>query len=135
MGLIDLAGTRFFDRMRERLQVDINADISDILDDVKRYNAYGRDRIKCNIISTWFLSLYNYDAETLHRDIIKMIVLEPVDDISKADKRKLLKALWVSTQGLMGGNDYTMLLNEVNRIIEFNRKYPETDDDGDLPIV
>lgn len=134
MGLIDLAGTRFFDRVRERLQVDINADISDIIEEVKRYNAYGRDRIKCNIISTWFLSLYDYDAEGLHRDITKMVVLEPVNDIPKADKKKLLKALWVSTQGLMGGNDYTILLNEVNRIVEYNRKYPETDDD-DLPIV
>lgn len=31
MGLIDLAGTQFFDRVKERLQTDINADISDII--------------------------------------------------------------------------------------------------------
>lgn len=134
MGLIDLAGTQFFDKVKERLQTDINADISDIIEDARRYNADNRNKIKRNIISTWFLSLYDYDAEALHRDITKLVVLEPTDDIPKADKRKLLKALWQSTQGLMGGNDYVILLNEIHRIAEHNRRYPETEDD-DLPIL
>lgn len=134
MGLIDLAGTQFFDKVKERLRTDINADISDIIEEVRRYNADNRNKIRRNIISTWFLSLYDYDAEALHRDITKLVVLEPTDDIPKADKRKLLKALWQSTQGLMGGNDYVILLNEINRIAEHNRRYPETEED-DLPIL
>lgn len=90
MGLIDLAGTQFFDKVKERLQTDINADISDIIEDARRYNADNRNKIKRNIISTWFLSLYDYDAEALHRDITKLVVLEPADDIPKADN------LWVA---------------------------------------
>lgn len=127
MALKDRLTNEFLDKAHKRWRTDINADVSDIVLDMKAAEMQLVEKEKQNILLTWMMSLYSYDAVRLQRDITKMITLKPFEEPSAEESKKLLRVLWNSTQMMFPDMDYTQLLNEIERFSLFNRKYP---DDG-----
>lgn len=70
------------------------------------------------------ISLYDYDHDSLQLDITKLIVLSPSSEFLAKDKRKLLQILW-STIQMLYADDWSEVLNEVNRLGEWARANPE----------
>lgn len=125
MGLIDRARDIYFDRARERWkQKGFDVDITDILEDYRAETNKKIKRDKVNVLSTFLISLYDYDHEALQLDITKLIVLQPKREFPAKDKRKLLQILW-STIQMLYADDWSEVLNEVNRLGEWARANPE----------
>ena len=131
MALKDRLTNIFFEEAHKRWREDIDADVMDILIKMKEHEIQSVEKEKQNILLTWMLSLYRYDSEKLQRDITKLIALKPCTEASPAECGKLLRVLWNSTQMLFPDMDYTKLLNEIQKLAQFNRKYP---DDGSSPF-
>ena len=99
MALIDRARDVYFDRARERWkQKGFDADITDILEDYRAETNKKIKRDKVNVLSTFLISLYDYDHDSLQLDITKLIVLSPSSEFPAKDKRKLLQILWSTIQ-------------------------------------
>ena len=125
MALIDRARDVYFDRARERWkQKGFDADITDILEDYRAEINKKIKREKVNVLSTFLISLYDYDHDSLQLDITKLIVLRPSSEFPAKDKRKLLQILW-STIQMLYADDWSEVLNEVNRLGEWARANPE----------
>ena len=132
MALKDRLSNTFLDRAHARWRQDINADIMDILIEMKEAEMLLVEKEKQNIVLTWMLSLYRYDSELLQRDITKIIALKPDNAVSPDMIRKLLRVLWDSIQILLPEMDYASLFNDIERLASFHRRYPE--DDGTSPF-
>lgn len=125
MALIDRARDVYFDRARERWkQKGFDADITDILEDYRAETNKKIKREKVNVLSTFLISLYDYDHDSLQLDITKLIVLSTSSEFPAKDKRKLLQILW-STIQMLYADDWSEVLNEVNRLGEWARANPE----------
>ena len=125
MALIDRASDVYFDRARERWkQEGFDADITDILEDYRAEINRKIKRDKVNVLSSFLINLYDYDHDSLQLDITKLIVLQPKREFSAKDKRKLLQILW-STIQMLYEDDWSEVLNEVNRLGEWARVNPE----------
>lgn len=125
MGLIDRARDIYFDRARERWkQEGFYVDITDILDDYREETNKKIARDRVNVLTTFLISLYDYDHDSLQLDITKLIVLQPKREFPAKDKRKLLQILW-STIQMLYEDDWSEVLNEVNRLGEWARSNPE----------
>lgn len=125
MGLIDRARDIYFDRARERWkQEGFDIDITDILDDYREETNKKIARDRVNVLITFLISLYDYDHASLQLDITKLIVLQPKRKFPAKDKRKLLQILW-STIQMLYADDWSEVLNEVNRLGEWARANPE----------
>lgn len=125
MALIDRARDVYFDRAKERWkQEGFYADITDILEDYRAETNKKIKREKVNVLSTFLISLYDYDHDSLQLDITKLIVLSPSSEFPAKDKRKLLQILW-STIQMLYADDWSEVLNEVNRLGEWARANPE----------
>lgn len=73
MALIDRARDVYFDRARERWkQKGFDADITDILEDYRAETNKKIKREKVNVLSTFLISLYDYDHDSLQLDITKL---------------------------------------------------------------
>ena len=99
----------------------------EILKVAKYYRAETNKKIKrdkVNVLSTFLISLYDYDHDSLQLDITKLIVLSPSREFPAKDKRKLLQILW-STIQMLYADDWSEVLNEVNRLGEWARANPE----------
>ena len=113
------------DRARERWkQKGFDADITDILEDYRAETNKKIKREKVNVLSTFLISLYDYDHDSLQLDITKLIVLSPSSEFPAKDKRKLLQILW-STIQMLYADAWSEVLNEVNRLGEWARANPE----------
>ena len=77
MALKDRLTNSFLDKAHKRWRTDINADVSDIVLDMKATEKQLVEKEKQNILLTWMMSLYSYDAERLQRDITKLLTLKP----------------------------------------------------------
>lgn len=125
MALIDRTRDIYFDRAKERWkQKGFDADITDILEDYRAETNKKIKRDKVNVLSTFLISLYDYDHDSLQLDITKLIVLSPSSKFPAKDKRKLLQILW-STIQMLYADDWSEVLNEVNRLGEWARANPE----------
>lgn len=125
MALIDRARDVYFDRAKERWkQEGFYADITDILDDYREETNKKIARNRENVLITFLISLYDYDHDSLQLDITKLIVLSPSSEFQAKDKRKLLQILW-STIQMLYADDWSEVLNEVNRLGEWARANPE----------
>ena len=125
MALIDRARDIYFDRARERWkQKGFDADITDILEDYRAEINRKIKRDKVNVLSSFLINLYDYDHDSLQLDITKLIVLQPKREFPAKDKRKLLQILW-STIQMLYEDDWSEVLNEVNRLGEWARANPE----------
>lgn len=125
MALIDASRNHFFELAKERWQAQgFDADITDILEDYRAETNKKIKRDKVNVLSTFLISLYDYDHDSLQLDITKLIVLQPKREFSAKDKRKLLQILW-STIQMLYEDDWSEVLNEVNRLGEWARANPE----------
>lgn len=125
MALIDRASDVYFDRARERWkQEGFDADITDILEDYRAEINRKIKRDKVNVLSSFLINLYDYDHDSLQLDITKLIVLQPKREFPVEDKRKLLQILW-STIQMLYEDDWSEVLNEVNRLGEWARANPE----------
>ena len=125
MALIDRASDVYFDRARERWkQEGFDADITDILEDYRAEINRKIKRDKVNVLSSFLINLYDYDHDSLQLDITKLIVLKPKREFPAKDKRKLLQILW-STIQMLYEDDWSEVLNEVNRLGEWARVNPE----------
>lgn len=125
MALIDASRNHLFELAKERWQAQgFDADITDILEKYKQieHGKFVRDRV--NILTTFLINLYDYDHDSLQLDITKLIVLQPTREFPAKDKRKLLQILW-STIQMLYGDDWSEILNEVNRLGEWARSNPE----------
>lgn len=86
MALIDRARDVYFDRARERWkQKGFDADITDILEDYRAETNKKIKRDKVNVLSTFLISLYDYDHDSLQLDITKLIVLSPSSEFPAKD--------------------------------------------------
>lgn len=93
MALIDRARDVYFDRARERWkQKGFDADITDILEDYRAETNKKIKRDKVNVLSTFLISLYDYDHEALQLDITKLIVLSPSSEFPSKDKESYYKS-------------------------------------------
>lgn len=125
MALIDRAMDVYFDRARERWKhKGFDTDITDILEDYRTETNKKIKRDNVNVLSTFLISLYDYDHDSLQLDITKLIVLSPSSEFHAKDKRKLLQILW-STIQMLYADDWSEVLNEVNRLGEWARANPE----------
>lgn len=125
MALIDRARDVYFDRAKERWKhKGFDADITDILDDYREETNKKIARDRENVLITFLISLYDYDHASLQLDITKLIVLQPKREFPAKDKRKLLQILW-STIQMLYADDWSEVLNEVNRLGEWARANPE----------
>ena len=125
MALIDRARDVYFDRARERWkQKGFDSDITDIIEKYRKveHDRFVRDRV--NVLVTFLINLYDYDHEALQLDITKLIVLSPSSEFPAKDKRKLLQILWSAIQ-MLYADDWSEVLNEVNRLGEWARANPE----------
>ena len=125
MALIDASRNHFFELAKERWQAQgFDADITDILEKYKQieHNKFVRDRV--NILMTFLINLYDYDHDSLQLDITKLIVLRPRNEFPAKDKRKLLQILWSNIE-MLYEDDWSEVLNEVNRLGEWARSNPE----------
>ena len=121
MALIDRARDVYFDRAKERWkQEGFYADITDILDDYREETNKKIARNRENVLITFLISLH----ASLQLDITKLIVLQPKREFPAKDKRKLLQILW-STIQMLYADDWSEVLNEVNRLGEWARANPE----------
>lgn len=125
MALIDRARDIYFDRAKERWkQKGFDADITDILEDYRAEINKKIKRDKVNVLSTFLINLYDYDHDSLQLDITKLIVLRPRSEFLAKDKRKLLQILWSNIE-MLYEDDWSEVLNEVNRLGEWARSNPE----------
>ncbi len=125
MALIDRARDVYFDRARERWKhKGFDTDITDILEDYRTETNKKIKRDNVNVLSTFLISLYDYDHDSLQLDITKLIVLSPSSEFHAKDKRKLLQILWPTIQ-MLYADDWSEVLNEVNRLGEWARANPE----------
>ena len=125
MALIDASRNHFFELAKERWQAQgFDANITDILEDYRAETNKKIKRDKVNVLSTFLINLYDYDHDSLQLDITKLIVLQPKREFSAKDKRKLLQILW-STIQMLYEDDWSEVLNEVNRLGEWARANPE----------
>lgn len=125
MAIIDASRNHFFELAKERWQVQgFDADITDILEKYKQieHDRFVRDRV--NTLMTFLINLYDYDHDSLQLDITKLIVLRPKREFSAKDKRKLLQILWSNIE-MLYEDDWSEVLNEVNRLGEWARSNPE----------
>lgn len=91
MALIDRARDVYFDRARERWkQKGFDADITDILEDYRAETNKKIKREKVNVLSTFLISLYDYDHDSLQLDITKLIVLSPSSEFPAKDKVRII---------------------------------------------
>lgn len=133
MALKDKLSNSFLEKAHARWRQDINADVMDILMDMREAEIRLVYREKQNAILTWMLSLYRYDSELLQRDITKLMVLKSSKEASYDERKRLLVILWDSIQILLPDLDYASLFNDIERLASFHRKYPE-EDDGTSPF-
>lgn len=127
MGLVDRACDRFFDMARERWRKQgFDASIIDILDKYREETNKVIRRNKVSVITTFLIQLYGYNHVELQKDITKIILLEPSDAFEPKDRKKLLTILWYTIQNLYE-DDWADVLNEVNRLAEWNRANKEED--------
>lgn len=131
MALKDKISDKFMERAHKRWRENIDADITDILIEMQESKNQLVEKEKLNMLLTWMLSMYRYDAERLQRDITKVIAIKPYTEVSPEEAKKLLRVLWISTQLLFPEMDYSFLLNEIENFALFRRKYP---DDGSSPF-
>lgn len=130
MALIDRARDVYFDRARERWkQKGFDADITDILEDYRAETNKKIKRDKVNVLSTFLISLYDYDHDSLQLDITKLIVLSPSSEFPAKDKRKLLQIFWSIIQ-MLYTDDWSEVLNEINFLAEWDKR----NKDEDYPI-
>ena len=91
MALIDRTRDIYFDRAKERWkQKGFDADITDILEDYRAETNKRLKEIKVNVLSTFLISLYDYDHDSLQLDITKLIVLSPSSEFPAKDKKKVI---------------------------------------------
>lgn len=65
------------------------------------------------LLKTMFLSLYSYDTDALRLDTTKLVVLgDKLGEISKEERRNLLRVLWKSAQVVFPDEDYAVLFND-----------------------
>lgn len=127
MGLVDRACDRFFDMARERWRKQgFDASIIDILDKYREETNKVIRRNKVSVITTFLIQLYGYNHIELQKDITKIILLEPSDAFDPKDRKKLLTILWYTIQNLYE-DDWADVLNEVNRLAEWNKANKEED--------
>lgn len=127
MGLVDRACDRFFDMARERWREQgFDASIIDILDKYREETNKVIRRNKVSVITTFLIQLYGYNHIELQKDITKIILLEPSDAFDPKDRKKLLTILWYTIQNLYE-DDWADVLNEVNRLAEWNKANKEED--------
>lgn len=127
MGLVDRACDRFFDMARERWRKQgFDASIIDILDKYREETNKVIRRNKVSVITTFLIQLYGYNHIELQKDITKIILLEPSDAFEPKDRKKLLTILWYTIQNLYE-DDWADVLNEVNRLAEWNKANKEED--------
>lgn len=125
MGLVDRACDRFFDMARERWRKQgFDASIIDILDKYREETNKVIRRNKVSVITTFLIQLYGYNHVELQKDITKIILLEPSDAFDSKDRKKLLTILWYTIQNLYE-DDWADVLNEVNRLAEWNKANKE----------
>ncbi len=125
MALIDVSRNHFFELAKERWQAQgFDADITDILEKYKQieHNKFVRERV--NTLMTFLINLYDYDHDSLQLDITKLIVLRPKREFPAKDKRKLLQILWSNIE-MLYEDDWSEVLNEINRLGEWARSNPE----------
>ena len=127
MGLVDRACDRFFDMARERWRKQgFDASIIDILDSYREETNKVIKRNKVSVITTFLIQLYGYNHVELQKDITKIILLEPSDAFEPKDRKKLLTILWYTIQNLYE-DDWADVLNEINRLAEWNKANKEED--------
>lgn len=127
MGLVDRACDRFFDMTRERWRKQgFDACIIDILDKYREETNKVIKRNKVSVITTFLIQLYGYNHVELQKDITKIILLEPSDSFEPKDRKKLLTIIWYTIQNLYE-DDWADVLNEVNRLAEWNKANNEED--------
>lgn len=127
MGLVDRACDRFFDMARECWRKQgFDASIIDILDKYREETNKVIRRNKVSVITTFLIQLYGYNHVELQKDITKIILLEPSDAFDPKDRKKLLTILWYTVQNLYE-DDWADVLNEVNRLAEWNKANKEED--------
>lgn len=127
MGLVDRACDRFFDMARERWRKQgFDACIIDILDKYREETNKVIKRNKVSVITTFLIQLYGYNHVELQKDITKIILLEPSDSFEPKDRKKLLTIIWYTIQNLYE-DDWADVLNEVNRLAEWNKANNEED--------
>ena len=125
MALIDASRSHFFELAKERWQAQgFDANITDILEKYKQieHDRFVRDRV--NTLMTFLINLYDYDHDSLQLDITKLIVLRPKREFPAKDKRKLLQILWSNIE-MLYEDDWSEVLNEINRLGEWARANPE----------
>lgn len=129
MALFDASRDYYFEQAKQRwMEKGFGADILDILDDCRKNENKRLSRFKVNLISSFLMRLYDYDHETLQLDVTKLLTLDPQREFPVREKRKLLQVLWATIQ-IFYVDDWAEILNEVNRLAEWNRSIPE-----ELPI-
>ena len=127
MGLVDASQHRYFDMAKERWMLQgFDADITDILDECRGSIRGKVSRDKVNILTSFLIRLYDYNHIELQKDVTKLILSEPTQEYSMKDKRKLLGILWSTIQNL-SGDDLSLVLNEINRLAEWNKANKEED--------
>ena len=127
MGLVDRACDRFFDMARERWRKQgFDACIIDILDKYREETNKVIKRNKVSVITTFLIQLYGYNHVELQKDITKIILLEPSDSFEPKDRKKLLTIIWYTIQNLYE-DDWADVLNEENRLAEWNKVNNEED--------
>lgn len=136
MALIDRARDVYFDRARERWKhKGFDADITDILEDYRAETNKKIKRDKVNVLSTFLISLYDYDHDSLQLDITKLIVLSPSSEFPAKDKRKLLQILWSTIQMLYADEELRQAIYELEdttmlRLGQMSREVLEKEYDG-----
>lgn len=127
MGLVDASLDRYFNTAKERWMLQgFDADITDILNECRGSIRGKVSRDKVNILTSFLIQLYDYNHIELQKDVTKLILLEPTQEYSMKDKRKLLGILWSTIQRL-SDDDLSLILNEINRLAEWNKANNEED--------
>ena len=111
------------ERWREQ---GFDADITDILDKYREATNKVIRRNKVSVITTFLIQFYGYNHVELQKDITKIILLEPSDAFEPKERKKLLTILWYTIQNLYE-DDWADVLNEVNRLAEWNKANNEED--------
>lgn len=127
MGLVDASQNRYFNMAKERwMSQGFDANITDILNECRGSIRDKVSRDKVNILTSFLIQLYDYNHIELQKDVTKLILLEPTQEYSMKDKRKLLGILWSTIQRL-SGDDLSSILTEINRLAEWNKANNEED--------
>lgn len=128
MEFVDVAKV-FTNKVRKRIREQgMDADFRDIENEIREQHRKDNSRIRCRLIKTQLLGLYEQDAEALQKDLTKLIMLEPATpQISRVYQRELLMVLWSSAKSSLSDLECDSVVQEIQHMVELNRKYAKED--------